>query len=91
MSEQPMFRIADVRKSFGPIPVLKGVDIDLRAGAVTVLMGANGAGKSTLVRILSGVNKRDTGTMTLDGRRLQSGVPGRGDPRRRCYRSSEHQ
>jgi simple sugar transport system ATP-binding protein len=75
MSEQAMFRIADVCKSFGPIPVLRGVDIDLRAGAITVLMGANGAGKSTLVRILSGVNKCDAGTITLDGRAFNPGSP----------------
>ncbi|CAN5155911.1 sugar ABC transporter ATP-binding protein [soil metagenome] len=75
MSEQVMFRIADVRKSFGPVPVLKGVDIDLCAGAVTVLMGANGAGKSTLVRILSGVHRRDAGTMMLDGRAFNPASP----------------
>ena len=65
MSEQPVFRIEDVRKSFGPVTVLQGVDLDLKAGAVTVLMGANGAGKSTLVRILSGVYTRGGGTITL--------------------------
>ena len=65
MSEQPVFRIEGVRKSFGPVTVLQGVDLDLKAGAVTVLMGANGAGKSTLVRILSGVYTRGGGTITL--------------------------
>ncbi|MFV0798016.1 sugar ABC transporter ATP-binding protein [Brucella sp. MAB-22] len=65
MSEQPVFRIEGVRKSFGPVTVLQGVDLDLKAGAVTVLMGANGAGKSTLVRILSGVYTRGAGTITL--------------------------
>jgi len=65
MSEQPVFRVEGVRKSFGPVTVLQGVDLDLKAGAVTVLMGANGAGKSTLVRILSGVYTRGAGTITL--------------------------
>ncbi|SOC36027.1 monosaccharide ABC transporter ATP-binding protein (CUT2 family) [Rhizobium subbaraonis] len=65
MSEQAVFRIESVRKSFGPVTVLQGVDLDLKAGAVTVLMGANGAGKSTLVRILSGVYTRDAGKITL--------------------------
>ncbi|HEV7309948.1 sugar ABC transporter ATP-binding protein [Ensifer sp.] len=75
MSEQAVFRIEGVRKSFGPVPVLRGVDIDLKAGAVTVLMGANGAGKSTLVRILSGVYTRDAGTMVLAGSAFQPVTP----------------
>ena len=65
MSGQAVFRIEGVRKSFGPVQVLQGVDLDLKAGAVTILMGANGAGKSTLVRILSGVYARDAGAITL--------------------------
>lgn len=64
MGEQAVFRIAGVRKTFGAVPVLQGVDLALKPGAVTILMGANGAGKSTLVRILSGVYRRDAGTMT---------------------------
>lgn len=64
----PVFRIADLRKSFGPTQVLGGVSLELHAGEVTVLMGANGAGKSTLVRIVSGVYERDGGTITLGGK-----------------------
>jgi simple sugar transport system ATP-binding protein len=45
-----------VDKSFGDNCVLKGLNLSLPAGTVTVLMGANGAGKSTLVKILSGVH-----------------------------------
>ncbi|ANH03117.1 sugar ABC transporter ATP-binding protein [Shinella sp. HZN7] len=75
MSGEAVFRIEGVRKSFGPVTVLQGVDLDLRAGAVTVLMGANGAGKSTLVRILSGVYTRDAGAITLAGRSFEPGMP----------------
>ena len=67
MVQETVFRIAGLRKSFGRVHVLVGVDLELRAGAVTVLMGANGAGKSTLVRIVSGVYDHDGGSMSLAG------------------------
>ncbi|QFY63757.1 sugar ABC transporter ATP-binding protein (plasmid) [Rhizobium grahamii] len=75
MSERAVFRIEGVRKSFGAVQVLQGVDLDLNAGAVTVLMGANGAGKSTLVRILSGVYSLDTGSMKLAGEAFEPSTP----------------
>ncbi len=64
---EAMFRIAGLRKAFGPNRVLNDVALDLRSGEVTVLMGANGAGKSTLVKIMSGVHRLDSGEMTLGG------------------------
>jgi simple sugar transport system ATP-binding protein len=75
MSEIAVFRVEGVRKSFGPVPVLQGLDLELKPGAVTVLMGANGAGKSTLVRILSGVYARDAGTITLAGAAFEPATP----------------
>ncbi|MBE7734144.1 sugar ABC transporter ATP-binding protein [Devosia faecipullorum] len=75
MDEEAVFRIAGLQKAFGPIPVLRGVDLTLKSGAVTVLMGANGAGKSTLVKIVSGVYARDGGTMTLAGAAFEPTTP----------------
>lgn len=67
--------IAGLTKSFGRNRVLRGIDLVLPAGQVTVLMGANGAGKSTLVKILCGVHPGDGGTVTLDGRAFQPASP----------------
>ncbi|MHB1102188.1 MAG: sugar ABC transporter ATP-binding protein [Devosia sp.] len=75
MVEEAVFRIAGLRKTFGPITVLGGVDLTLEAGAVTVLMGANGAGKSTLVKIVSGVYSLDAGTISLAGQPFTPNTP----------------
>ena len=70
-----VFRIEGLRKSFGPVQVLDGVDLTLRSGSVTVLMGANGAGKSTLVKIVSAVHARDAGVITLTGQAYAPASP----------------
>ena len=57
--------VVDLRKSFGQNHVLRGIDLTLAPGSVTVLMGANGAGKSTLVKVICGHHRADGGTMTL--------------------------
>jgi ABC-type sugar transport system ATPase subunit len=50
-----------VRKRFPGVVALDGVDLDLMAGEVHILLGENGAGKSTLMKILSGAQMRDEG------------------------------
>jgi ABC-type sugar transport system ATPase subunit len=55
-------------KAFGGVPVLRGVDFDLRAGEVHVLAGENGAGKSTLIKILAGVHTEYEGEIRMAGR-----------------------
>lgn len=75
MGETTTFRIQGIRKSFGPVRVLDGVDLSIPAGKVTVLMGANGAGKSTLVRIISGVYFADDGHIDFEGARFEPKTP----------------
>jgi simple sugar transport system ATP-binding protein len=75
MADKTVFEIRGLRKSFGTVRVLDGVDLSIAAGKVTVLMGANGAGKSTLVRIISGVYSADAGDILLEGNPFQPGTP----------------
>jgi D-xylose transport system ATP-binding protein len=67
MSDQPILDLRGINKSFGPVDVLKNVDLTARAGQVTALVGDNGAGKSTLVKCVSGTYSIDTGEYLFDG------------------------
>ena len=68
-------RLQDVSKSFGGVRALRGVSFDLLPGEVHALVGENGAGKSTLVRILTGAVKADSGTIEIEGRRIEHADP----------------
>ncbi len=63
-----MLETIDLCKSFGPVPVLKRVSLQLRAGCILGLIGENGAGKSTFINCLSGALVPDSGEIRLDGR-----------------------
>lgn len=60
-------QLRELRKSFGGVEVLHGVNLEVRGGRTLVLLGENGAGKSTLVRLLSGAMKPDSGQIVIDG------------------------
>jgi ABC-type sugar transport system ATPase subunit len=66
-SEDDVLRVEHIKKSFGPISALRDINLHLRKGEVLGLLGDNGAGKSTLIKILSGFQKQDAGTMWLKG------------------------
>lgn len=66
----PVIELRDIKKSFGPVDVLKGVDLKAYAGKVTALVGDNGAGKSTLIKGLSGVQPYDSGTVLFEGQEV---------------------
>lgn len=67
---QPVIELKNVLKSFGPVDVLKGVNLKAYAGKVTALVGDNGAGKSTLIKGLSGVQPYDSGTVLFEGQEV---------------------
>jgi simple sugar transport system ATP-binding protein len=66
-ADDDVLRVEHITKSFGPITALRDINLHLRKGEVLGLLGDNGAGKSTLIKILSGFQKPDTGTMWLKG------------------------
>ena len=59
--------VRGVHKSFGALEVLQGVDLLVRKGEVTVILGPSGSGKSTLLRTLNHLEKVDRGTIRIDG------------------------
>ena len=71
----PVIELTGVTKSFGPVDVLKGVDLRAYAGKVTALVGDNGAGKSTLVKGLAGVQPYDSGEVKFNGEHVALHTP----------------
>ena len=63
-----------VCKSFGPVDVLKGIELDVATGEFVVFVGPSGCGKSTLLRIIAGLDEPTSGELRIDGR-LMNGVP----------------
>jgi len=71
----PIIQLTDIRKSVGPVEVLKGGTMDLVPGRVNALVGDNGAGKSTLIKGLSGAQPYDTGDVVIDGTKTTLSSP----------------
>ncbi|MFD6666531.1 amino acid ABC transporter ATP-binding protein [Micromonospora chalcea] len=62
-----MVRAEQVHKSFGPLEVLKGIDLEVRSGEVCCLLGPSGSGKSTFLRCINHLEKIDAGRIRVDG------------------------
>jgi sulfate transport system ATP-binding protein len=59
--------VRGIGKKFGDFVALEDIDLDVRSGALTALLGPSGGGKSTLLRIIAGLEKPDSGTVEIDG------------------------
>ena len=67
MTNDVMISISALRKSFGDLQVLKGIDIDVHRGEKVVVLGPSGSGKSTMLRCINALEVPDSGTITVDG------------------------
>jgi multiple sugar transport system ATP-binding protein len=68
-------QIENAVKSFGDTAVLKGVSLELAAGEFCVIVGGSGCGKSTLLRAIAGLEDLDSGSISIDGRRIDELPP----------------
>jgi len=71
-----LLKLTGIRKSFGAVDVLHGVDLTVERGEVVGLVGDNGAGKSTLMKTITGIYRADSGTIELDGKDILPLDPG---------------
>ncbi len=62
-----MIQIRNIKKSFGSLEVLKGIDLDIERGKVVSIVGASGAGKTTLLQIMGTLDRADSGSVIIDG------------------------
>ena len=73
----PAVLVRGVHKSFGALHVLRGVDLTVRQGEVTAILGPSGSGKSTLLRTLNHLEKVDAGLILVDGEPVGYRLKGR--------------
>lgn len=75
MSEDIFLKLEGIKKSFGGVHALKGVDLEIRKGEIHCLAGENGCGKSTLIKAISGVHEPDSGRIWIDGEEVKNMKP----------------
>ncbi len=72
MSQAHALELREIRKSFGPVHVIHGVDLAIQEGEFVVFVGPSGCGKSTLLRLIAGLDDPTSGDIVLDGRRVNN-------------------
>jgi len=66
--KRPIIEIKDLHKSYEDLPVLQGVDLDIKWGETITIVGGSGTGKSVLLKLISGLEKPDQGVIRIDAR-----------------------
>lgn len=67
-----MIKAENIKKSFGPLEVLKGINLEIPPGKIYSIVGASGAGKTTLLQIIGTLSKPDTGTIYYGGKNVST-------------------
>ena len=67
--------LSGIKKSFGETPVIKGVDLQVDAGELQVMVGPSGCGKTTLLRLIAGLESIDQGELRIGGLRVNEAPP----------------
>lgn len=65
-----MIKVRDIRKSYGQLEVLRGIDLDVKRGEVMSIVGPSGAGKTTLLQIVGTLDRPDSGEVMFDGENI---------------------
>lgn len=65
-----MISAKGIKKSYGALHVLKGIDVDISSGEIISIIGKSGAGKSTLLHILGTLDRPDTGSLVINGKEI---------------------
>ena len=75
LPRQELLRLDGIKKSFGAVPVLKGIDLTVSKGEFITILGSSGCGKTTLLRVIAGLEEAEQGRIFLDGRDVSKDEP----------------
>ncbi|MDH6234587.1 ABC-type histidine transport system ATPase subunit [Mesorhizobium soli] len=81
--DKPLLKLRNIRKSFGALEVIKGIDLDVKTGEVVSIIGASGSGKSTFLRSINAIEMADVGLMEFEKFRFDFAAGSANHPTRR--------